>query len=203
VTPRPPPRPRWWRPLVWWGAVVIVGWALFVAAYPFLWSDPLGRTATLFRHRQIEMQAQQRQYPREAVRDPRDRPGLVLRYALVDRTWATTALGVPLDVPLAALGLVSLGLAARRDWLRRRLVGPAALFLAWLLSYLAGVTLGFGMNWDRYVLPVFLMATLLSGLGAQALFRVLARACSIHSAIWTELKIARAVAGAAMKRVAW
>ena len=82
---------------------------------------------------------------------------------------------------LATLGLVALGAAARREWrgrhdappsgsadlASRRRVGPAAFFLCWLAAYSAGVTWGFGMNWDRYAMPLFLPATILSGLGAH------------------------------------
>ena len=47
----------------------------------------------------------------------------------------------------------------------------AAVLLIWLLTYLAGVAWGYSLNWPRYVTPLFLMAALLSGLGAESLLR--------------------------------
>jgi len=159
---------RWWRPLAWGGIAALVGWGIFVALNPFLWPAPAQRTVAMLEHRQDELfRRQQNRIPREAVRDFRDRPGLVLGHTLINRTWSNTTLGVPLDVPLAVLGLATLVATLWQNWRGARRVGPAALFLLWLLSYLIGIVWGYGMNWDRYVAPLFLLAALLSGLGVQ------------------------------------
>jgi hypothetical protein len=160
-------RRGWWRPLRWGLMLGVASWGLFVALYPFLWPDPPGRTLALFLQRDREMRERQIRAPGEAVDDPRDRLVLVLRTALVDRTWANTTLYLPLDVLLAVHGLISLGAVARRDWRSARRVGPAALFLLWALAYLVGTVWGYGLHRDRYVVPLFLLAALLSGLGAQ------------------------------------
>ncbi|MBA2446615.1 MAG: hypothetical protein M3513_04150 [Actinomycetota bacterium] len=162
---------NWWRPLAWGCAVGLGCWGVFVALYPFLWAAPAERAIALFQHRQDEMRQQQLGYPAAAVYDPSDRLGLVLDHALARQTWARGALGIPLDVLLAALGLVSLAAIARRDWRGARRVGPAAVLLMWLLTYLAGVAWGYSLNWPRYVMPLFLLAALLSGLGAESLLR--------------------------------
>lgn len=164
-------------PLVWGGIVGLACWGLFVAVNPFLWVDPIGRTAAMFKQRQYEiMERQQRRTPQDAVQDWQDRPGLVLGHTLINRTWANATLGVPLDVPLAALGLAALGVMVRDDWRAGRRLGPAACFGLWILSYLVGITVAYGMDWDRYVLPLFLAAALLSGLGIQ---RIASRALGL------------------------
>jgi hypothetical protein len=160
-------RDAWWWPLKWGCVAGLTCWGLFVALYPFLWPDPPARTLALLRFRDAEMRHQQNALPQSAVRDPGDRLELVLGHALVNRTWAQSTLGVPLDVPLAALGLATLGAAACRDWRAARHLGPAALLLLWLLSYVAGTAWGYGLDWARYTVPLFLLAALLSGLGAQ------------------------------------
>jgi hypothetical protein len=162
-------RRAWWRPLTWGPVVGLTCWGLFIAAYPFLWPDPPGRTLAMFQFREAQMRRQQNVWPEWAVHDPRDRLALVLGHTLIHRTWANTTLGFPLDVPLAALGLGSLGAIARRDWCTGRRIGPATFLVGWLLSYLIGIAWGYGMNWDRYVVPLFLLATLLSGLGVREL----------------------------------
>ena len=129
-----------WRPLAWGCTLALACWGLVVVLNPFLWPDPLGRTAAMLRHRQDQIRLQQKRTPEAAVHDPRDRPALVLAHALVNRTWANTTLRLPLDVPLAAVGLVSLGATALRDWRGARQIGPSALVLLWLLSYLVGIT---------------------------------------------------------------
>jgi hypothetical protein len=172
------------RPLGWGCVAVAVCCALFVALNPFLWRDPLGRTYALFEFRRVEMIGQQQSYPDDAVYDLDDRVTRVLRRALVDDTWATTALGVPLDVPLAAIGLITLGIMAASDWRRTRHVGPASVFVLWLHAYLFGTIWGYSLDWERYVLPVYLFAALTSGIGLSVLLQ--------HA---LELRVARATGG--------
>lgn len=160
---------RWWRPLAWGAAAALVCLGLFVALNPFLWPAPVERTLALFHYRQEALRWQQSILPHEAVHDPLERLRLVLRVALVERTWANAAFYLPLDVLLAPHGLVMLGAIARRDWRDARRVGPAAVFLAWLLSLVAGFVLTYAMHWERYALPLFLLAAVLSGLGTQQL----------------------------------
>ena len=162
----------WWHPLVWGTTAALLGWALFVALNPFLWPAPVGRTADLFRYRQFEIDRQMRNHPNVAIRDLGDRVTVILDRALVRRTWASATLRVPVDVPLAAIGVGSLLLLSWRDWRQRRLIGPAAVVILWLLAYLVGITWGYGYDQARYVAPVFLLAALLSGLGAETLLRL-------------------------------
>jgi len=161
----------WWRPLTWGAAATLLGWALFVALNPFLWPAPARRTGDLFRYRQFEIDRQMRNHPNVAVRDLGDRVTLILDRALVRRTWASTTLHVPVDVALAAIGLGALFLLSWRDWRQRGLIGPAAVVIVWLLAYLVGMTWGYGYDQARYIAPIFLLAALLSGVGAEALLR--------------------------------
>jgi hypothetical protein len=156
------------RPVAWVGLACLICWTFFVAINPFLWPDPAGRTAAMFEYRRDEMLIQQRNSPGEAVHGLADRANRVLRHALVKQTWANDALGVPLDVPFAAIGLTWLAAVARREWLRGRHVGPSLLFLLWGSTYLAGTVLGYLLDWNHYVMPVFLLAALTSGIGLSA-----------------------------------
>jgi hypothetical protein len=154
--------------VAWVGLACLICWTFFVAINPFLWPDPAGRTAAMFEYRRDEMLIQQRNSPGEAVHGLADRANRVLRHALVKQTWANDALGVPLDVPFAAIGLTWLAAVARREWLRGRHVGPSLLFLLWGSTYLAGTVLGYLLDWNHYVMPVFLLAALTSGIGLSA-----------------------------------
>ena len=176
-------RRSWWRPLAWGASALLLGWGLFVLLNPFLWPAPPQRTAALFSYRQFEMDRQMRNHPGDAIHSPVERLRLVLDRSLVRRTWASFTLRVPLDVPLTALGLAALGAVAWRDWRGssdprdgERRVGPAALFLLWSLAFLLGTVWGYRYDQARYVVPVFLLATVLTGLGVETLLRLAARA---------------------------
>jgi hypothetical protein len=159
------------RPLVCGCVAVAACFAVFVALNPFLWPDPVGRTVAQFEFRRDEMLGQQRRRPADAVHDLTDRAERVLGNALVKQTSSRIFTGVPLDVPFAAVGLTWLAAVARREWLRGRQVGPAALFLLWGFSYLAGTVSGYLIDYNRYVMPVFLLAALASGIGLRVALR--------------------------------
>ncbi len=63
-----------WKLLVQTG---LVG-AFFVLVYPFLWSDPIGRTKIIFDFRRYEMDNQAGFWPQAAIHGPRD---------ALERTW--------------------------------------------------------------------------------------------------------------------
>jgi hypothetical protein len=159
------------RPLVWGCVAIMVCFAVFVLLNPFLWRDPLGRSYAMFEFRQGEMTGQQHANPNAAVYDVGDRSIRVLRRALVDDTWANATLGIPLDVPFAAGGLLALGMMAVNEWHRTRRAGRVTVFLLWLQAYLLGTIWAYGLDWDRYVVPVYLLAALTSGLGLSMLLQ--------------------------------
>jgi hypothetical protein len=159
------------RPLVWGCVAVAVCCAVFLALNPFLWRDPLGRSYALFEFRRAEMGAQQQSHPHDAVYDLDDRVARVLARALVDHTWVNSTLGIPFDVPLAAIGLIALGIMAANEWRRTSGVGPALIFLLWLHAYLFGTIWGYSLDWERYVLPISLFVALTSGIGLSVLVR--------------------------------
>jgi hypothetical protein len=95
----------------------------------------------------------------------------VLRHALVNRTWSGVTLGIPLDVPLTAGGLVALCVMAVNESRRTPRVGPAMVFLLWLHAYLFGTIWGYSLDWNRYVVPVYLFTALTSGIGLSMLIQ--------------------------------
>jgi hypothetical protein len=156
------------RPLIWAATVGIVAWVLFVGVYPTLWSNPVRMTYTIFEHRNAEIRRQQNHTPKFAVWTRAERPGLVFNHSLGDKTFFNRRLGLPLDVPLAALGVGAVAVTAWRE-LRGRWLGPSALMLTTIACYAAGITWGFGLNYDRYVMPLFVLGTLMSGRGVEQL----------------------------------
>jgi hypothetical protein len=110
------------------------------------------------------MRNQQRTYPELAVLNAPERPGYMLYRSFVEMTFSGSR-GVPLEAPLAALGLGVLFLRAWRGWRRAGRVGPEAFALVTVIIYFAGVSAGLLLNWQRYSLPTFALGTLLSGIG--------------------------------------
>jgi hypothetical protein len=139
---------------------------LFVLSYPYLWSDPIGRTVTLFDFRRYEMANQARIWPHAAV-DTRfealDRTWHALNnvYSTSDRviaeigTWfGQDWTGRGIDLFLAVPGLVILlylawqhGLASRHSMAFAVVIGQAIMIIG-----------GLGVDFNRYYLPLAFVA---------------------------------------------
>lgn len=162
------------RGVAWALAVVGVALLVFVAHNPYLYRDPLGRSALLFQNRQHEMAQQAANDPPRAVTSLAASARLVWTHSLVEHTWSDGHLRWPLEAVLAVVGLV---------WLAARAIrptpGPEALLLLWVVGFYAGVTLGLGYLLDHYFVPTAALGVILSGLtigwSAQLAARLIGR----------------------------
>ena len=156
-----------WR---WSALAVLVGLVTFVAVNPFLWPDPVGRTAAMLQFRRQELVGQRTLNAGDAVPE-----GVAARSVLLlERTFVSEAplarrTGLPLD---AGLALVGAAVLARRAYQARDdggLVGPAAFALIWIATFLAGTAPNLGLDWQRYYLPTVALGLILVGVGAEVL----------------------------------
>lgn len=153
-----------WKLLVQSG---LVG-AFFIVVYPFLWSDPIGRTRIIFDFRKSEMDSQARVWPDAAIHGPID----ALRrtwHNLQDRTsssgriftWVGEQLGrtwngYSVDLPLAIAGLAILVYLA---W-KNGLASPHMLGMLAIAAQSVVILGALGVDFDRYYEPlVFATAT--------------------------------------------
>ena len=144
-------------------ALTVLGTAIltFVASNPYLYRDPVGRTALLFQNRWQEMEEQARAVPQRAVPELQDRVAQVWERSLFHETWGGSYLGWPLEAVLAIIGACWLvARAARRE------PGPEALLLLCTVCMFAGVSWGLGFRLQHYFVPTAVMTTLVAGVGA-------------------------------------
>jgi hypothetical protein len=159
-----------WRLLV---QPAIAG-ATFVASYPYLWPDPIGRTLALFRFRAGEMHNQGVIWPELNVHGPIDALGRignwlgevdsVTGYAIgaVARLFGLTWQPMGGDLLLALIGaLILLVLAIQRGLGSRWAM--AALLLA---GQVALVVVGMRADFSRYLLPVLMANAICGGIAA-------------------------------------
>lgn len=146
--------------------------AAFVAVYPYLWPDPIGRTLTLFRFRAQEMAAQGDLWQDLAVASRAEalsRVGHWLGDQQSTTGWlAGTVAGwfgsswrpSGIDLPLALLGaLVFAGLVARHGIGSRH-----ALAAAVLGGQVAAIVAGMRADFERYHLPILLVVAVCVGI---------------------------------------
>ena len=145
------------RSFVWAIGVVALAFVTFVLTNPFLYRDPIGRTALLFQNRQTEMAAQAEIDPSRAVTGLSQSLKLVWTNSLVEHTWTDSRLHLPIEAALAVVGAL---------WLLARAVrpGPETMLLLWVLGFFGGVTVGLGYVLDHYFVPTAIMGLVLTGL---------------------------------------
>lgn len=153
-------------------AVPVIAVVTFVAIYPYLWSDPIGRTEKLLDFRVREMRSQATRYSGLAVEtrtEALQRVGEVLgtRYstgsrlvtdfgARFDRDWETP----PLDLPLALVGAELFVVLA----VSRGLRSEYALVAVVLGGQVAITIMGMRSEFDRYHIPMLVAAAVCIGL---------------------------------------
>jgi len=152
-------------------AAPLVAFLVFIAVYPYLWPDPVGRTADLFTFRAQEMRAQGKDWPVLAVPTRADalrRIGVTLggesdatsRVAgAVLRRVGLSPDVPPLDLPLAIAGAeVLVALAVSRG------VRSPQMLVVVLLGAQAAITVaGMRSGFDRYLVPIALFVAVSGG----------------------------------------
>lgn len=144
----------------------------FVAMYPFLWVDPIGRSLDLLEFRTSEMASQARVFPWAKVNNPRE---ALMRYGeqLHDtasttthlQEWMNDHLGFSIENPVSidfivvAIGAILL----LRIVINRGLWSPHAMVALLMAAEVAAVTVGLGVDFYRYYLPILLVNSVLVG----------------------------------------
>lgn len=158
----------------------------FVASYPYLWPDPIGRSLILLRFRQQEMASQSRIYPDRNIGDPMESARRTWDYLTGKWSGVQSFLDLvglsrlgeilaPIDVWLALVGLVALAILAARNGLR----SPHLMVLAIVVVESATVILSMKTDFERYYLPIVLgnvvAAGVLVGVVGSGIMRVISR----------------------------
>ena len=144
----------------------------FVAVYPYLWPDPIGRALILLRFRQQEMASQSRIYPDRNIADPVESARRTWDYltgqwsgtqSFLDLIGLPAKVGTmlaPLDVWLALAGLLVLGLLAAAKGLR----SPHLMVFAVVAVESATVIVSMKTDFERYYLPIVLGNVITAGI---------------------------------------
>jgi hypothetical protein len=153
----------------------VIATGFFIASYPYLWSDPIGRTRLLFDFRRAEMANQSRIWGDQAIDS---------RFEAISRTWSMLEVRYSTSGRLlASIGIEPGNLNSKEGYDMPFLVLGVVLFIGLALWYgfrtphlmtlmvLAGQVLiilaGININFNRYYLPVafFLAVGLGVGIG--------------------------------------
>jgi len=160
-----------WR---WSMLAVIVSMVIMVAMNPFLYPNPADRLQQMFAFRTQEMFGQAALSENEAVP-----PGLAVRLPLAaERTLFELAtlnkrFNAPLDLPLVALGLATLGYRLIRRRSEQETLGPDGFMLLCCAVTMVGLAWNLGLDWARYYMPLLTLTSILIGVGADSLLRAI------------------------------
>jgi hypothetical protein len=166
--------------------IVVTALLTFIAAYPYLWPDPIAHTRHLFAFRVEEMAAQASEWPVMAVPNRvealrRVNVNFTQRYNLSasvigllggPRMVSSMLRQVEFSIPL--LGLVLIAGMAIRDGP----YSPRALVLAVLGGQVLVTILGMRSEFDRYHVPMALLGAVAAGVALEWLARALFRSWS-------------------------
>jgi len=158
-----------------------IAFAVFVLSYPYVWSEPIGRTQLLFDFRTREMKSQARIWPDLKIKDRGDALGTLwhtfqnnypssekLFIWLSDNT--PFPAGVPsIDIFLMVLGLVLAIVTVIRTGFATRL---AAAFIL-LGGQATAIIVGLRVDFNRYYLPILLFGAFCIGYLFGEVFRVI------------------------------
>ena len=150
----------------------VISGFVFVAMYPYLWVDPIGRALKLLDFRTTEMASQARIWPWAKVNNPKE---ALMRYGeqLHDtasttkhlQQWVNDNTGIAitnpesLDFIVIAIGAVLL----LRIVIQRGLWSPHAMVAMLMAAEVGAVTVGLGVDFYRYYLPILLVNAILVG----------------------------------------
>ena len=150
----------------------VISGFIFVAMYPYLWVAPIRRSLELLDFRRTEMASQARIWPWAQVDNPKDafmRYGEQLHDAASStrhfQQWILDQLGysvrnpVSFDFIIVAIGAILL----LRIVLERGLWSPHAMMALVMAAEVGAVTVGLGVDFYRYYLPVLLVNSILVG----------------------------------------
>jgi hypothetical protein len=146
----------------------VIAFTVFVAGYPYLWPDPISRTAQIFAFRTREMAHQAATWPGVAIGSREEAVGRIWstlgeRFSLTGRLVEAVphfgGLPYTLDLLLATGGIGAL------LWLiwRHGPASPQAVAGLILLSQAALIVIGLRVDYARYYLPLVFVGTVMIG----------------------------------------
>ncbi len=148
--------------------LLLIGAALiFVAANPYLYPDPWGRTSAMFKFRLTEMQTQLGLYPRFAIHGFGTRLDIVFRRVLQDDA-AISVRGARFINFLLCTAGTSVLLRAAWSWLRGNENGGTSLVLVAVALTTAAPALLTPLDWERYYLLPVIFSTVGIAVGIAA-----------------------------------
>jgi len=158
-------------------ALPVIAGAIFVVSYPYLWSDPIGRTKVLFDFRRAEMANQSRIWGDAAIgsqsealsrtwdmlEDRYSASGkFLVKIGIAERREGSPDGAEPgYDLPFAIAGLAIF--AATAIW--RGFRSPQFVAFLTLMGQSVIIVLGLNVDFDRYYLPLVLMFAVGLGIG--------------------------------------
>ena len=166
----------------------VLAFAVFVAAFPYLWVDPIGRSYHMFTQRADEMLSQGTIWPDLAVGSPLEALARIgLRLGVTSSTsgrlgssltsmlsfeHATAHVAYGLDFLPALAGVVLLGALVVRYGLR----SPYALIALLMGSEVGAIAIGMKADFNRYHLPIVLIMGICIAVSTSTCWNALARA---------------------------
>lgn len=147
----------------------------FVASYPYLWPDPIGRTMNLFAFRAEEMAQQASDWPEMAVPTRAEALRRVIvnfgeRFNLSASLARTIGWAPPAALQYAELVIPLVGLAAMVVIVIRAGPFSAPFLIAVVLGGQVAITiLGMRSEFDRYHVPMALLGAVAAGVGLSTL----------------------------------
>lgn len=157
--------------------IAMVAGLTFIAVYPYLWPDPVGRTLNLFSFRADEMATQASDWPVMAVPNRLEalrRTGLNFseHYSFLGAVAEAGHLRVPRSVLQVELLLAMVGIGAMvREGLRAGWLSAQTLVLAVLAGQVIVTILGMRAEFDRYHLPAALLGAVAMCVAVHAIVR--------------------------------
>jgi hypothetical protein len=170
-----------WHAAHGWALALALALIVFVLSNPHLYPDPMLHVVHLFQYLYETMAAQQLELPQDARYGLSERLSYVLGASLLGSSPLPGSvpnlpmmLGTAVMALLATVGLGTLlARVARGPGAAGRLPAEGLLVVT-LMVYVAGVSAGLGLAWQRYLVPTCLLAILLSALGLAVVARHLA-----------------------------
>jgi hypothetical protein len=150
----------------------VISGFVFVAMYPYLWVSPVRRALNLVEFRRAEMASQSRIWPWAHVDNPKEafmRYGEQLHDAASTtkhaQVWMNNHLGfsiqnpISIDFMIVAIGAILL----LRMVIERGLWSPHVMMALLMAAEVGAVTVGLGVDFYRYYLPILLINSILVG----------------------------------------
>ena len=184
------------RLLAWSATTGLLAAIVWVVVNPFLWPDPVARTWSMVTQLESLMVRQGAEFGNPVEQSPPGRLLLLVRRTFVEHSTPAydygarygseplirptfselpTVFGVSVEFMLATVGLGVLLCRVAKVWWSGQRHGAESALLWWLGAYLFGIVASLSLDWPRYYVPTAFYGSILIGLGADSIVRVVMR----------------------------